>query len=291
MPQPDHRRVGDDALQQVLGYLNFSSGSSDPQLLVALDAIDAQLPENTTPRWQRILTHLEGELGRLAADVPAFKESSQAAAVLQLLGNEIIPGYLDFHRDLLFHQDENNLFCPFFLGRVFEVVLQESGPWDDGDRIRQGALRRLNNYLGYRPVATLESHKIEPYDHEWTRPIPIYVRDAGVSRGPHQRVVTLALQLLTETDEDLLRAAHFDPDLLDELAIDSRAYDFDHPVNKRPNYHFGLWDPHCIDNRGYYRRFVLQQITLDTLMNRPVLERDSDADASSTESDSTSANS
>ena len=291
MPQSDHRRVGDDALQQVLGYLNFSSGRSDPQFLVALDAIDAQLPTDETPRWQRILTYLDVELTRLATDVPAFKESSQATAVLQLLTKEIIPGYLDFHRDLLFHQDENNLFCPFFLGRVCEVVLQESGPWEETDRICQGTIRRLNNYLGYRPVAALETRKIEPYDHEWTRPIPIYVRDAGVSRGPHQRVVTLALQLLAETDEDLLRAAHFDPELLDELAIDARAYDFDHPVNKRPNYHFGLWDPHCIDNRGYYRRFVLQQITLDTLMNRPLQERDRDVNAVSIESDSISTNS
>ena len=291
MPQPDHRRVGDDALQQVLGYLNFSSGRSDPQLLVALDAIDGQLPTDERPRWQRILTHLQAELNRLTADVPAFKESGQATAVLQLLGNEIIPGYLDFHRDLLFHQDENALFCPFFLARAIEVVLQESGPWEDADRIRQGTIRRLNNYLGYRPVATLESHKIEPYDHEWTRPIPIYVRDAGVSRGPHQRVVELAIELLTSTDEDLLRAAHFDPNLLDELAIDSRAYDFDHPVNKRPNYHFGLWDPHCIDNRGFYRRFVLQQITLDTLMSRPVAAREVDSNTSDLRAEDTAPNS
>ena len=49
------------------------------------------------------------------------------------------------------------------------------------------------------------------------------------------------------------------------MALDPRAYDFDHPVNRRPNYHFGQWDPHHIDNRGYYSRFVLQQVTLDAL--------------------------
>ena len=58
-------------------------------------------------------------------------------------------------------------------------------------------------------------------------------------------------------------------DRLDELAFDPRAYDFDHPVNKRPNYHFGQWDPHLIDNKGFYRRYVVQQVTLDALMERP----------------------
>ena len=46
------------------------------------------------------------------------------------------------------------------------------------------------------------------------------------------------------------------------------AYDFDHPANKRPNHHFGQWDPHCIDNDGRYRRLVVQQVTLDALMER-----------------------
>ena len=52
------------------------------------------------------------------------------------------------------------------------------------------------------------------------------------------------------------------------MAVDPRAYDFDHPVNKRPNYHFGQWDPHHIDNQGRYRRFVVQQVTLDALLER-----------------------
>ena len=56
------------------------------------------------------------------------------------------------------------------------------------------------------------------------------------------------------------------PDHLDELAFDPRAHDHFHPVNKRPNVLFGEWDPHTIDNRGYYRRFVLRQMTLDTLL-------------------------
>jgi hypothetical protein len=52
------------------------------------------------------------------------------------------------------------------------------------------------------------------------------------------------------------------------IGVDPRAYDFDHPANKRPNYHFGQWDPNQIDNQGRYRRYVIQEVTLQALMRR-----------------------
>ena len=55
---------------------------------------------------------------------------------------------------------------------------------------------------------------------------------------------------------------------LDELALDPRAYDHNHPADRRPNYRFGEWDPHHIDTRGHFRRFVVRQITLDGLLDR-----------------------
>ena len=55
---------------------------------------------------------------------------------------------------------------------------------------------------------------------------------------------------------------------MEELAVDPRAYDFDHPVNKRPNYLFGQWDLGKLDNAGRCRRFVLQQVSLDAMMER-----------------------
>ena len=55
---------------------------------------------------------------------------------------------------------------------------------------------------------------------------------------------------------------------MDELAVDPRAYDFDHPVNKRPNYLFGQWDLGKLDNSGRCRRFVVQQISLDAMLQR-----------------------
>ncbi len=60
----------------------------------------------------------------------------------------------------------------------------------------------------------------------------------------------------------------FDLRLLEELAVDPRAYDFDHPVNKRPNYLFGQWDLGKLDNAGRCRRFVVQQVSLDAMLER-----------------------
>jgi hypothetical protein len=198
----------------------------------------------------------------------ALRDADQAAAVLRLVFDGALPEYRRFHRDLLFHRSEESLFRPFFIARVCEAVIKQGPPWDEEERIVSGAITLLNDYIGHRPVAVLESQKLEAYKHEFVRPIPIFVRGAGYSHGPEREVVAAALKLIEETDENILRRAQFDLHLLDELAIDPRAYDFDHPANKRPNYHFGQWDPHHIDNKGRYRRFVVQQVTLDALMRR-----------------------
>ncbi|MEM7312317.1 MAG: hypothetical protein AAF497_04115, partial [Planctomycetota bacterium] len=199
---------------------------------------------------------------------PTFENTEQAHAALNLLRDQVIPGYLVFHRDMLFHQSENTLFGPFMLGRVFEAILRQPQPWDEPERIADRVITELNGFLGHRPVPTLETQKIEPRQKEWVCPIPVFIAGAGVCHGPYHELFTLAIELLQETDEDLLREAYFDPELMEELAIDPRSYDFDHPANRRPNYHFGEWDPHRIDNRGNYRRFVVREVNLRALMAR-----------------------
>jgi len=262
-----------EALDQVLGYLNFSSGAADDNLLANLnDLYDLTFRQNSGgSNWKCVCQALRSRLDELESESSAFRDAEQARAALLLIENDVIPGYFQFHRDLLQHQDEHNLVNSFFLGRVFETVLSQGAPWDQVARITDGAVGQLNDYIGYRPLATLESQKLQAYPHEWVRPIPIYVRGIGAAVGPFKDVVELAIDLLAAADEQVLRAAQFDLHHLHELAFDPRAYDFDHPVNRRPNYHFGQWDPHNIDNRGYYRRFVVQQVTLDALMAR-VLE-------------------
>ncbi|MFH1268261.1 MAG: hypothetical protein ABIK89_21280 [Planctomycetota bacterium] len=269
-------------LEEIVGYLNFSSGAEDSRFLANLNALfgeiqarldedrpDGQAPSEGEPAWAALERLVRAGLDRLRGTSEAFRQTEQADAALRLVFGEALPAYRRHHRDLLFHQTDQALFQPFFLGRVCEAVLAEGGPWDESDRIVEGALRRLNDFLGHRPVAVLETRqKHEPYAHERVRPIPLYIAGAGVAVGQYHDVISQTLAILRSTDPSLLERAWFDPELLDELALDPRAYDFDHPVNRRPNYHFGGWDPHHLDNQGRYRRFVLHQVTLDALWSR-----------------------
>ncbi len=262
-------------LQEVLGYLNFSSGKPDPRLLGNLNALyqsaedtaaDGQAPE---PTIQSVRKQLQAKLDTLAGAPGAFENVEQIRAVLPLVFDLLPAAYRRFHRDLLFHESDAEIWRPFFLARACEAVLAQGSPWDETERILDGAIAQLNDFVGHRPVAVLRtSQRIEPYPHEWLRPVPLYVREAGVACGRYAEIVTQALEILRATDPALLREAQFDPVRLDELAFDPRAYDFDHPVNKRPNYHFGQWDPHHIDGQGFYDRFVVQQVTLDVLLSR-----------------------
>jgi hypothetical protein len=188
--------------------------------------------------------------------------------MIELLWSELLPAYLDFHRDLLFHQNPELLFNGFFLGRCAETLLASGGCDREGAEVIPTTISRLNDFVGYRPVAVLEGERrLEPYPHEWVRPIPTFIAGAGVAEGPYRELFERLLENLRNTDADLLRAAHLDVQFLDEIAIDPRAYDFEHPVAHRPNHQFGQWDPHLIDGQGHYRRFVFQQVTIDALQD------------------------
>lgn len=267
----------DEDLVHVLGYLNFSSGKFDPKSIAALNRLYSWAmagsprqysPYAGLPPWLTIQQWLQDRLGKLREEKEIFRQSDQASQVLQLVWLYLLPDYLDYHSDLLFHQEPEGLFNGLFLGRAIECVLQQGPPWEDVDRIVSGAIGQLNDYVGYRPVAVLEGRRLEPYDHEWLRPIPLYIKDVGVAYGPYYEVISRALEIIRKTSPQILRDAQFDPNNLDELALDPRAYDFDHPVNKRPNYYFGQWDPHLMDQRTNYRRFVLQQVNVDALLAR-----------------------
>ena len=281
----DPNRDYTEDLSRVLGYLNFSSGKPDCKFLTALNRLyrealqgEDKSPFAGLPAWMKIEQWLSDHLVHLTKTNPTYANSEQATRVIDLVWRSFLPDYLDFHSDLLFHQEPEGIFNGLFLGRAIESVLKQGGPWDELDRILSNAIRDLNDYVGYRPVATLEGRDLEPYPHEWLRPIPLYIRDVGVASGPYHEFISRTLKILRETSNGILREAMFDLELLDELALDPRAYDFDHPVNKRPNYYFGQWDPHSMDNSGYYRRFVLQQVTVDALLarvkNTPDLSKD-----------------
>jgi len=247
----------------VLGYLNFSDGRTDAKFRKSLaDAFGGLLelgeadPRGALHRW---LSTRAAELEQSGS--AAFRDLSQAKAIVDL-GLRDIPGaYRAHHRDLLAHQPDARLFNPFFLARSCETALTAS------DASPEVHVRRLNDFVGYRPIALLETRpQNEFYAHEQVAPVPLYFKGIGPAPGPYADIIRPALDLLEKTDPGLLDDASFDPARLEEIALDPRAIDHFHPVNKRPSVLFGEWDPHRIDGRGYYTRFVLRQSTLDALL-------------------------
>ncbi|MBT7730015.1 MAG: hypothetical protein HN703_14130, partial [Planctomycetaceae bacterium] len=200
---------------------------------------------------------------------PAFRNVDQAKGVVRIVFEQVLPAYREFHRDLLEHQAVGAIERPFFLMAIFQAVLATGGPWEgEDDNVVKKVLYKINDYMGWRPVAVLENGQLsEPYRHERVRPLPIYIRGVGAAHGHFSRLVDQAVQILEEAPKELLGQADFDLDLLSELAIDPRAFDFLHPAASRPNYLFGLWDPACIDDEGYYRRLVIQQATLEGILS------------------------
>src|SRR5438874_2541273 len=147
-------------LEQAVGYLNFSSGASDPRFLRALNALFAAVERSCDETQQPacvLCDLLEQRMDELSASASAFGDVSQARIVVRLLRDHLLPAYRAFHRDLLWHQSDRELWRPLFLGRAIEAILSQPGPWNETKRTVDGALETINNYIGYRPVAVLES--------------------------------------------------------------------------------------------------------------------------------------
>lgn len=253
-------------MREVLGHLNFSNGAPESRFQKNLDRLSPWLsPGAGRVRLQGLL---EERLVPLAAESSAFRDSEQARAVIRLVFDEVLPAYRRHHADLLFHLSDADFLQPFFVARVAEAVLAEGPPWGETGRIVEGALSRLNDFLGHRPVAVLENgRQTQPYDHERFRPFPLYIRNAGTAAGRYHDLIEESFAILDRMPPDILQSAYFDRARLDELALDSRAYDHSHPVYKRTNYTFGEFDPDCLDTSGRYRRFVIRAVILDALQD------------------------
>ena len=280
----DDRFTGIDqavTLSALLGYLNFSEGKPDPRFQKQLhDACVFLAAHGSVNPWEDLPQVLTGHLRLLQQNgSAAFADIAQAEAVVQLAFSEVLPAYRSHHADLLAHQSGAMLFQPYFLARVCEAVLAQRGAWNETARIVGGALKLLNDYVGHRPVAVLENKRRgEVYTHERIGPIPLFLRGAGTAQGKYHDLVELALKILAAAPESIRAEAYFDLALLDELALDPRAYDFNHPADKRPNYCFGEWDPDHLDTQARFRRFVVRQILIDGLWQRwqtaPAKQRD-----------------
>jgi hypothetical protein len=263
----DQRLQADDrpVLEAILAHLNFSGGKPDPRLLANINRIWSRLPAGN--RWQSLHDELRRVVDELEGTTPVFTPADQARAVLDLALTGGLAAYREFHADLLFHLSDDDYDNPFFAGRMFEAVLSQQGPWDERDRILTGAVRHLSDFVGYRPVAVLENgRRMELYSRERIAPMPLFVAGAGVAATRYRALIERTLEFLREAPQDLLQEAYLDPDQVLEIVIDVRAHDHLHPVYKRTNYIFGEWDPHTIDTKGRYTRFVVRRIVLDAML-------------------------
>ncbi|MFM8735090.1 MAG: hypothetical protein ACKOC8_07855 [Pirellulales bacterium] len=267
-----------DAAAVVLGYFNFSSGAFDPTAWRAINELYAGVEPadaggdvvESADSSAHVAELLRERLRELESTEPAFRDASQARWAIETGFGRLLPAYREFHADLLEHQSPGAIERPFFVMAAIRALLAQGGADDEPEAVVRQAIDRLNDYVGWRPVAVLENGRLSaPYPHERVRPIPLYVAGAGAAHGRYRRLVSNAIAILGEVPVELLRQADFDLDALEELAIDPRAFDFLHPAASRPNYLFGLWDPSRIDDRGLYRRMVVQQATLDGILSWP----------------------
>ena len=118
-------------------------------------------PERVEPTWKAMHRFLGQALQDLYGHGGAFRQTIRprrcSAGVRRLL-----PAYRQFHEDLLFHQTDENLFQPFFIGRACEAVLAAGRAVGRSGPDRAAARAQLNDYLGHRPVAVLRTRAKNP---------------------------------------------------------------------------------------------------------------------------------
>ncbi len=234
-------------------------------------SIDFSRFSKNPPIWREFFRVLREELTVASRETSVFSDGIQAAKVLDVTEYQLLPAYRKYHEDLLFHQSDESLFQAFFVGRAMGYVLRlltenesESSEW-----VVEKAIGKLNDFIGYRPIPVLHNQqKMQPWPHEYVGAVPLWIAGAGVSAGPYAEVIEQMVRILQQMPPELLDQAWFNPNHLNEIAFDPRAYDYQHPASHRPNNQFGMWDMTQFDLSGYYRRFVLQQVTLEMMLAR-----------------------
>ena len=140
-----------DTLRRLAGYLNFSSGTSDAGdaggMEHGLRCGSRGDPMTGPPAWLVVKDWLTETLATLQKDRSAFRDIAQATRVIPLLWSELLPAYLDFHRDLLFHQQPELLFNGFFLAsRCRSDSARASGLDGERRRNRSGGHRSTGRF-------------------------------------------------------------------------------------------------------------------------------------------------
>lgn len=259
--------VDGEALRDLLGYLNFSQGAASARFRGTLNELfrDHQRAKSPAVLRDFLLTELE----RLSkSGDAACADPTQAEAIIRLTLDELLPAYHKHHTDLLNHLTEADHYAPLLLARMFEAALAAKAELGNNDLVITAALKQLNHFVGYRPVAVLENgRRSEIYSSERFCPMPLFFADVGAAVGPYEELISATMAFMRDLPDDLVSTSHFAIDRMTELSLDMRSHDHLHPVNKRTNYVFGEWDPDEIDTKGFYRRFIVRRLIIDSLID------------------------
>ena len=113
-------------------------------------------------------------LDLLSEENVSFEKAQQAHEVIQLTFDNLLDDFRAFHSDVLFHQTNEKLFNSFHIAKIFEAVLALRN--SDETFNTANAIASLNDFIGHRPIATLETHKAcllytspSPRDRQKTR--------------------------------------------------------------------------------------------------------------------------
>ncbi|MFP6666012.1 MAG: hypothetical protein VB876_01780, partial [Pirellulales bacterium] len=133
------------ALEAALGYLNFSAGASDPKFLTSLNAlyrdvcttaVDHGKSSQAGSPWNALRGRLYQKLDDLESNSAAFADVSQTRLVVAATHDQILPAYLAHHRELLFHQTDNDALPICFSQTSTETSRERFLPRDSTPRLR-----------------------------------------------------------------------------------------------------------------------------------------------------------
>ncbi|MEC7555902.1 MAG: hypothetical protein VYA32_01930, partial [Planctomycetota bacterium] len=145
----------DTLIEEILGYVNLSSGTHDPAFARNINQLCDHL--GGLGCWKDVGETLVASLESLSPRSPALADDRQATTVLELVFDGLIPLYRLHHQDLLHHLDDDDWEQPLLLVMMFEAVLECGPDYDSIETVLDTALDTLNDFLGYRPVAVLEN--------------------------------------------------------------------------------------------------------------------------------------
>ncbi len=208
----------------ILGYLNFSSGSFDAQFVKAWSGLfDFLIRQGAVEVGKESLIVLRDELNNLVSQGGAFLDSRQSFQILDVI-DSVLKEYRGFHKDVLFSVDDSLLFNAFFMARVSRFTTREYCA-SEGKVTPREIVLLLNDFLGYRPIPVLaDGVKHEANIHEWIAPVPLYRQGVGVVVGPYQELIETTMEILKDTDPDILFDASFELDNMTELSMDPRLF-------------------------------------------------------------------